>query len=153
MRHVVPTGSGGRPEGLPAGARNVIWGRRARGKPALPSLASDPNRRPTHLDRETAVKFLVISELETLRSETFAAVMRMPEYAEKVRGQGKLAARYHVVGKHGGAWIYDVDSNEELERLLAAAPVFNLARYDVYPLAEMESPAGVLRPPASPTED
>ncbi len=54
-------------------------------------------------------------------------------------------ARYHIVGKHGGAWIYDVDSNEELERLLALAPVYNFARYDIYPLAEMETPADVLR--------
>ena len=50
-----------------------------------------------------------------------------------------------IVGKHGGAWIYDVDSNEELERLLAMAPVYNFARYAVYPLAEMETPADILR--------
>ena len=58
---------------------------------------------------------------------------------------GKLEARYHIVGKHGGAWIYDVASNEELERLLAMAPVYNFARYDVYPLAEIETPADILR--------
>ena len=93
------------------------------------------------------MKFLVLWELETLRAETFAAVMRMPEYASRARERGQLVARYHVVGKHGGAWIYDVESNEELERLLAEAPVYNFARYDVLPLAEMESPAAVLRPP------
>ena len=32
----------------------------------------------------------------------------------------------------------------DLERLLAMAPVYNFARYDVYPLAEMETPADVL---------
>jgi muconolactone delta-isomerase len=69
----------------------------------------------------------------------------MPEYAQDVIDEGKLETRYHIVGKHGGAWIYDVDSNEELERLLAMAPVYNFARYDVYPLAEMETPADVLR--------
>jgi muconolactone delta-isomerase len=41
---------------------------------------------------------------------------------------------------------YDVASNEELERLLATAPVYNFARYDVYPLADMETPADVMRP-------
>jgi muconolactone delta-isomerase len=46
-----------------------------------------------------------------------------------------------VVGAHGGAWIYEVDSHEEFERLLATAPVFNFATYDVRPLADM-SPAG-----------
>jgi len=93
------------------------------------------------------VKFLVMWELDLawLSTGVMHAVMRMPEYAQDVVDQGKLEARYHVVGKHGGAWIYDVTSNEELERLLAMAPVYNFARYDVYPLAEMETPADVLR--------
>ncbi len=44
-----------------------------------------------------------------------------------------------MVGAHGGAWIYDVASNEELDMLLVRAPVYNFAHYDVYPLAEMPS--------------
>lgn len=84
-------------------------------------------------------KFLVLWTLEqALLSDQMAkAVMRMPEYGETLAGQGKVLARYHLVGGHGGAWIYNVDSNEELELLLAMAPVFNFARYDVRPLAEM----------------
>jgi muconolactone delta-isomerase len=92
------------------------------------------------------MKFLVLWEIDVLRTETVGAVLRMPDYARQVIGQGKIAARYHIVGKHGGAWIYDVDSNEELERLLAMAPVYNFSRYQVIPLAEMESPATVLQP-------
>ena len=93
------------------------------------------------------MKFLVMWELDLARLSTgvLHAVMRMPEYAQEVADQGKLEARYHIVGEHGGAWIYDVTSNEELERLLAMAPVYNFARYDVYPLAEMESPADILQ--------
>lgn len=94
------------------------------------------------------MKFLVMWELEVaqLRPEVVRAVMLMPQYAEKLKGQGKLAARYHVVGKHGGVWLYEVASNEELERLLATAPVFNYAHYNVYPLAEMTTPADILQP-------
>jgi muconolactone delta-isomerase len=84
-------------------------------------------------------------DLARLSTGVLHAVMRMPEYAQEVADQGKLEARYHIVGEHGGAWIYDVTSNEELERLLAMAPVYNFARYDVYPLAEMESPADILQ--------
>ena len=93
------------------------------------------------------MKFLVMWELDLARLSTGVAraVMRMPEYAQEVIEEGKLEARYHIVGKHGGAWIYDVDSNEELERLLATAPVYNFARYDIYPLAEMETPTEVLQ--------
>ena len=93
------------------------------------------------------MKFLVIWELSPalLRSEMVQSVLRMPEYAKKLRDQGKITARYHIVGKHGGAWIYEVKSHEEMERLLAMAPVYNFARYDVYPLAEMETPTDVLQ--------
>jgi len=88
-------------------------------------------------------KFLVIWSLEPTRLGTDAvnAVLRMPAYAERLVADGKLEKRYHIVGRHGGAWIYDVHSNEELERLLALAPVFNFARYKIYPLAEMADPA------------
>ena len=63
--------------------------------------------------------------------------MDQPSYGKKMEADGKLECRYHVVGKHGGAWIYNVESNEELDRLLAMAPVYNFATYEVLPLAEM----------------
>ena len=95
------------------------------------------------------MKFLIMWELDITRLGTAMvhAVMRMPDYAQKLTSQGKLEKRYHIVGKHGGAWIYDVTSNEELERLLAMAPVYNYAHYQVYPLAEMDTPADILQPP------
>lgn len=94
------------------------------------------------------MKFLVMWELEVARltTEVARAVMRVPEYAKKAADQGKLEKRYHIVGKHGGAWIFDVSSHEELERLLATSPVYNYAHYEVYALADMETPAGVARP-------
>ncbi len=94
------------------------------------------------------MKFLVIWELDVPRMSPalVQAVLRMPDYAKDVIARGKLFKRYHVVGKHGGAWIYDVDSNEGLERLLATAPVYNYARYEVYALADMDTPADVIQP-------
>lgn len=90
-------------------------------------------------------KFLVLWSLDTARlgSEAIKAVFAMPKYAEQLISQKKLEKRWHVVGKHGGAWIYDVDSNEELDRLLAMSPVYNLANYEVLPLAEMTDPSQV----------
>ena len=85
------------------------------------------------------MKFLALWNIElSLLSEAMArAIARMPEYGERLEREGKVLARYHIVGAHGGAWIYEVDSHEEFERLLAVAPVFNFARYTIYPLAEM----------------
>ncbi|MEP7019330.1 MAG: muconolactone Delta-isomerase family protein [Pseudonocardiales bacterium] len=85
------------------------------------------------------MKFLVLwrMELSLLSREMAQAVARMSAYGAKLEAEGKVLARYHVVGAHGGAWIYQVDSHEEFERVLARAPIFNFARYDIYPLADM----------------
>jgi muconolactone delta-isomerase len=85
------------------------------------------------------MKFLVLWHLEAgkLSPEVVKAVLDQPSYGKKLEQQGKLECRHHVVGRHGGAWIYKVESNEELDRLLAMAPVFNFAKYEVLPLAEM----------------
>lgn len=93
------------------------------------------------------MKFLVLwrVELARLSSEMVRAILAMPEYAKPLEEQGKVVGRYHVVGSHGGAWIYQVDSNEELEMLLARSPVYNFSRYEVYPLADMA--ALPLQPP------
>jgi muconolactone delta-isomerase len=47
---------------------------------------------------------------------------------------------HDVIGSHGGAWIYNVTSNEELDLPLAMSPVYNYATYQVLPLAEMVDP-------------
>jgi muconolactone delta-isomerase len=88
------------------------------------------------------VKFLVLwrMELSLLSREMAQAVGRMGDYGAALEDEGKLIARYHIVGAHGGAWIYDIDSHEQFEQLLARAPIFNFARYEVYPLAEMVRP-------------
>lgn len=84
-------------------------------------------------------KFLVIWSLDIskLGTDAVKSVLLMPGYAEKLKKAGKLERRYHLVGKHGGAWIYDVENNEELDRLLAQAPIYNFANFALHPLAEM----------------
>ena len=93
------------------------------------------------------MKYLVIWSLEVSRltPEVIKAVMEQPNYGKKLEADGKLECRYHIVGSHGGAWIYSVKSNEELDMLLAAAPVYNFAKYKVLPLAEMSDADTVLQ--------
>ena len=85
------------------------------------------------------MKFLVLWRIEIalMTRDVVGAVMTMPDYASPLEKQGKVLSRYHIPGAHGGAWIYDVESNEELDMLLARSPVFNFSRYEVFPLAEM----------------
>jgi muconolactone delta-isomerase len=93
------------------------------------------------------MNFLVLWELELgiLQPAVIKAVARMPEYGNNLKDTGKLHSRYHMVGRHGGAWIYEMDCDEELERLLAASPVYNYARYQVFPLADMEALEDILK--------
>lgn len=85
------------------------------------------------------MKYLVTwrLELSLLSREMATALTRVPGYAAELQRQGKVVARYHIVGAHGGVWILDVDSHEELERLLGGSPAYNFSHYDVTPLAEM----------------
>ncbi|GIU72035.1 MAG: hypothetical protein KatS3mg003_2305 [Candidatus Nitrosocaldaceae archaeon] len=87
------------------------------------------------------MKFLVIwSFIRTIKitPDLIDIIFALKDYAKKLKEQGKLEANYHIVGKHGGAWIFNVLSNEELENLIAGMPVYNLAEYDIYPLTEMK---------------
>lgn len=85
------------------------------------------------------MKFLVTWNLELalLSREMAAAIMRVPGYAAELERAGKIIARYHIVGAHGGVWILEVDSHEELERLLGGSPAYNFSHYDVKALAQM----------------
>ena len=87
------------------------------------------------------MKFLVLWHLDVRRltPDVIQAVMEQPNYGKKLEADGKLECRYHIVGRHGGAWIYNVNSNEELDLLLAMAPVYNFATYEVLPLADMSN--------------
>lgn len=88
------------------------------------------------------MKFLVPWRLELSRvsMDVAKAVLSMSEYAEPLERSGKVEARYHLIGAHGGAWIYNVESNDELEILLARSPVYNVAHYEIFPLAAMAAP-------------
>ena len=96
------------------------------------------------------MKFLVIWQMEISRltGEMMRTVLTMPDYAKPLEESGKVISRYHIVGSHGGAWIYNVESNDELEMLLARSPVYNYAHFKVYPLADMASLP--VRPPDEP---
>ena len=96
----------------------------------------------THLVK--SLKFLVLWSFQAgIRvglPEVAKMLVDLQEYAKQHRKENKLERYYHLIGKHGGAWIFDVNSNEELDVLLAKMPVYNFAVYEIYPLAEMKAP-------------
>ena len=88
------------------------------------------------------MKFLVMWRIEIalMSRGVVDAVLKMADYAKPLEESHKVLSRYHIPGAHGGAWICDVESNEELDMLLARSPVYNVARYEVFALAEMIPP-------------
>jgi len=89
------------------------------------------------------VKFLILWNLQPgIRvgmPEMAKMLSDLQSYAKELHTQQKLEHYYHVVGRHGGAWICDVESNEELEIMLAKMPVHNFAAYEIFPLSEMKT--------------
>jgi muconolactone delta-isomerase len=85
------------------------------------------------------MKYLVTwsLDLSLLSREMATAIARTPSYAAELERAGKVLARYHIVGAHGGVWILDVETHEELERLLGGSPAYNFSHYDVKPLSQM----------------
>lgn len=84
-------------------------------------------------------------DIGRLNPDVICAIAQQPQYSAKLEKEDKLECRYHVVGSHGGAGIYKVDSNEELDRRLATSPVYNYATYQVLPLAEMTDPGTIVK--------
>lgn len=85
------------------------------------------------------MKFLVMWSVSPGVPRTDAlmkAVFRQADYVQKLEGKHLIEKHYHIVGRHGGVWIFDVSSNNELERLLAGSPLYNYSEYEVSPLSD-----------------
>src|SRR5215210_6388202 len=55
-----------------------------------------------------------------------------------LRAEGKLLAGGYSVGERAGAFIFEVDSNEELDSLLQGLPYWGLVKMKVTPLQDVE---------------
>jgi len=52
--------------------------------------------------------------------------------------QGKILAQGHYAGSKGGCYIYDVESNDELHRLVCGLPTISFLNWEVAPLVSPE---------------
>jgi muconolactone delta-isomerase len=55
-----------------------------------------------------------------------------------LKAQGKLLAGGYAVGERAGVFIFEVDSNAELDSLLQSLPFWGLVKMKVTPLEEVE---------------
>lgn len=93
------------------------------------------------------MEFLVIEKVSTettLAPDLFAQVPdimhAIADYNQALTKQGKVKASWNLADTPGGAFVLDVSSGEELERLLLASPsnAFPLTR-EVHPVTGVVS--------------
>ena len=61
------------------------------------------------------------------------------KYLSKLESQGKVEKYYHMVGQQGHMLICNVDSDEELSKLISEDPLFFDSERKIYPLTTREA--------------
>jgi muconolactone delta-isomerase len=65
-------------------------------------------------------------------------VLPSHDVLKNLKSEGKLLAGGYSVGERAGAFIFEVDSNEELDSLLQGLPYWGLIKFKVTPLQDVE---------------
>ncbi len=87
------------------------------------------------------MKFLVLQwikpqvSIERLASLTPAQF----KYLSKLESQGKVEHYYHLIGKQGHMLICNVNSDEELSKIIGDDPLFFESERKIYPLTTREA--------------
>ncbi len=82
-------------------------------------------------------QFLIKWKIKAVNQQSLAAILQMPEYFNELKKKNILEHRYHIVGHHGGFIIIKVSDHTELEKNLALMPIYNIAKFKIYPLTQM----------------
>jgi muconolactone delta-isomerase len=78
-----------------------------------------------------------------LPPDQLAAMLRqlvLPSHdvLKNLKAEGKLLAGGYAVGARAGAFIFEADSNEELDGILQGLPYWGLIKFEVTPLQDVE---------------
>jgi len=93
------------------------------------------------------MKFLILQRVNAqVPVEKLAALYPLQlKYLEELRAKGRIDVYYHLIGQQGHMIIADVDSEEELSRLVGDDPLFFHSRRKICPLTSLESHRKYLR--------
>jgi muconolactone delta-isomerase len=67
------------------------------------------------------------------------AVLPSHDVFRNLMSEGKIVAGGYAVGERAGAFIFDVDSNAELDALVQSLPSWGLIKIKVTPLENVEA--------------
>jgi len=87
------------------------------------------------------MKFLVIQRTKAdVPVEIWSRLL--PEqfkYFDGLEKEGKIETSYHLIGQQGNVLIVDVDSDEELTRIVSEDPLFFQSEREIYPLTSRQT--------------
>jgi muconolactone delta-isomerase len=93
------------------------------------------------------MKFLIIQRIRAdVPVETWARLL--PEqfkYLDCLEKEKKIETSYHLIGQQGNVLIVDVDSDEDLTKIVSEDPLFFQSEREIYPLTSRETHKKQLR--------
>jgi len=86
------------------------------------------------------VKFLILQKIKReIPVETWAKLLPAQiKYLDELEAKKQILLSYHLIGQQGNLLIVDVDSEEELSRIVSEDPLFFYSERDIYPLTTRE---------------
>ena len=66
------------------------------------------------------------------------AILPSHDVLTNLKAEGKLLAGGYAVGERAAAFIFEVDSNEELDAMLQGLPYWGVIKFKVTPLQDVE---------------
>ena len=87
------------------------------------------------------MKFLIIQKIRAdVPVETWARLL--PEqfkYLDGLEKEQKIETSYHLIGQQGNILIVDVETDEELTKIVSEDPLFFQSEREIYPLTSRET--------------
>jgi muconolactone delta-isomerase len=87
------------------------------------------------------MKFLVIQKVKReVPLEKWSKLLPLQfKYFDKLEKEGKIESDYHLIGQQGAMLIVNVDSDEQLSKIIGQDPLFFDCEREIYPLTTRQT--------------
>jgi hypothetical protein len=87
------------------------------------------------------MKFLIIQKIkQEVPTEKWSKLLPLQfKYFEKLEKERVLEVTYHLVGQQGSMLVVNVNSDEQLSRIIGQDPMFFHLQREIYPLTTRET--------------
>ena len=93
------------------------------------------------------MKFLILQKTKReIPIEAWAKLLPAQfKYLDDLENNRKIESSYHLIGQQGNVLIVDVDSEEELSKIISEDPLFFHSEREIYPLTTRDTHKKYLR--------